>query len=113
MEPATRVPGSRERNPNRVPGSLERNPTQVPGSLERNPTRVPGSLERNLTRVPGSWERNQTRVLGSLEPGTHSNFLRKESRRGYERLIVLQNKKKPIVRRVPFLKNETLRNGEP
>ena len=87
--------------------------TQIPGSRERNPTRVPGSREWNPTRVSGSRERNQIQVLGFLEPGTHSNFLRKESRRGYERLIVLQNPKKTIVRRVPFLKNETLRNGEP
>ena len=28
-----------------------------------------------------------------MKSGTHSNFLRKDSRRAYERLIVLQNKK--------------------
>ena len=29
-----------------------------------------------------------------MKPGTHSNFLRKDSRRAYKRLIVLQNKNK-------------------
>ena len=42
------------------------------------------------------------------ENETHSNFLRIDSRSAYERLIVLQNPKKTILRRVPFPKNGIL-----
>jgi hypothetical protein len=71
-----------------VSGSVPKNPERmwVPGSREREPTAGSGSSgtgTRMMFCVPGS---------RSWEPGTHINFLRKDSKRVCEHSVVFKNR---------------------
>ena len=79
----------------RVVGSLPRNPSGSRVLRNSEPERVPGSQELgNPHETQGSGfqgTREPAEFPSSLEPGTHINFVQKESERLYEYSIVFNN----------------------